>query len=31
MEWIAVLILALTGQLVLGLFVTAVLIFLEQS
>ena len=31
MEWIAVLILALTGQLVLGLVVAAVLIFLEQS
>jgi hypothetical protein len=31
MEWIAVLILALTGQLVLGLAVAMVLLFLEQN
>ena len=31
MEWIIPLILVLTGQLVLGLVVTAVLILLEQN
>ena len=31
MEWMIPLILALTGQLVLGLVVTAVLILLEQN
>ena len=31
MEWIIPLILALTGQLVLGLVVAAVLLFLEQN
>jgi hypothetical protein len=31
MEWMIPLILALTGQLVLGLVVAAVLLFLEQN